>query len=260
MFDTVLVATVAARASSRQVKPPLRTRIAIALLAALAINAEAAGGAPILVSPGNDAANVGRSPTLAVTMAGQETNRITVTFYGRVRNPNLDFSIVALPDTQFYSSGGKGGDPAIFTTQTEWILAQHHASNIVYVAQEGDITDDGGSEAQWLNATNALYRLENCAATGLSDGIAARCRGIKAWSRPRRGPAMRNGHRNWTWASSTRNQFAASQLILPPLRILEPNRRNSASAVSHAKIQVFLRTAGLSLPENSCHSPHPRST
>ncbi len=82
--------------------------------------------------------------------------------------PAADFTIVALPDTQFYSRKY----PQIFQAQTDWIIANRTKLNIVYVAQFGDIVDAGDKlPEQWLAATNALYRLESPALTGLPDGI-----------------------------------------------------------------------------------------
>ncbi|MEI8289309.1 MAG: metallophosphoesterase [Verrucomicrobiota bacterium] len=82
--------------------------------------------------------------------------------------PAADFMIVALPDTQFYSRKY----PQIFQAQTDWIIANRTRLNIVYVAQFGDIVDAGDKlPEQWLAATNALYRLESPALTGLPDGI-----------------------------------------------------------------------------------------
>ena len=82
--------------------------------------------------------------------------------------PAGDFTIVALPDTQFYSRKY----PQIFQAQTDWIIAHRANLNIVYVAQLGDLVDAGDKlPAQWLAATNALYRLESPALTGLPDGL-----------------------------------------------------------------------------------------
>jgi predicted MPP superfamily phosphohydrolase len=70
--------------------------------------------------------------------------------------PGPDFTIVALPDTQFYSELF----PKIFESQVDWIVANRTNQNIVYVAHLGDITQNGDQQPQeWLVATNALYRL-----------------------------------------------------------------------------------------------------
>jgi len=83
-----------------------------------------------------------------------------------------DFTIVALPDTQFYTSARHGGLPEMFVAQTEWIVSNRVSRHIVYVTLEGDISDDGSAVVtQWRNATNAMGRLEDPVRTGLPDGI-----------------------------------------------------------------------------------------
>ena len=82
--------------------------------------------------------------------------------------PDGDFTIVGLPDTQFYARTF----PDIFQAQTDWIIANRTNLNIVYVAQFGDLTDDGDKQPQqWRAVTNALYRLEDSALTGRPDGL-----------------------------------------------------------------------------------------
>lgn len=68
--------------------------------------------------------------------------------------PADEFTIVALPDTQFYSSTY----PQIFAAQTQWIADHIQDQNIQLVAGLGDIVDGGGSLTQWQNAS-AAYRL-----------------------------------------------------------------------------------------------------
>ena len=118
--------------------------------------------------PANGTNNVSLSPVLSITASDPETNDITVTFFGRVAVTRPDFSIVVLPDTQYYSKSY----PGIFRTQTDWIINNRTNLNIRYVAQLGDLTDDGNALAyEWVNATNALYRLEDPAVTGIPEGI-----------------------------------------------------------------------------------------
>ena len=60
----------------------------------------------------------------------------------------------------------------MLVAQAEWILSNRASRNIVYVATEGDISNDGNQIAtEWLRATNALYRLEDPVRTGLPDGL-----------------------------------------------------------------------------------------
>lgn len=133
---------------------------------------------PVLVSPASNAVDVSTSPTLQVSVSEPGNGNLTVRFYGRLAvDPGRDFIIAALPDSQYYSSSMNGGSPAIFRSQTDWIVANRAASNIAYVAHLGDIVNYGDTNAgveeltAWRNATNALYRLENPTTTGLSNGI-----------------------------------------------------------------------------------------
>lgn len=70
--------------------------------------------------------------------------------------PADEFTIVALPDTQFYSSTY----PQIFAAQTQWIADHVQDQNIQMVAGLGDIVDSGGSLTQWQNADAAVRLLQ----------------------------------------------------------------------------------------------------
>src|SRR5512146_1269234 len=65
-----------------------------------------------------------------------------------------EFTIAALPDTQFYSKSY----PHIFTTETQWIASHAKQMNIQLVVGLGDIVDGGGEAYQWQNADLA-YRI-----------------------------------------------------------------------------------------------------
>ena len=66
------------------------------------------------------------------------------------------FTFAVLPDTQNYSQR----NPAIFTAQTEWIVAQREARNIAGVFHLGDITNRNTPE-QWVNARRAMQVLDD---------------------------------------------------------------------------------------------------
>lgn len=80
---------------------------------------------------------------------------------------STSFTIIALPDTQYYASFY----PNIFKNQTQWIVANREAFNIVYVAHEGDIVNNARSIIQWIRADTSMSYLENPVTTGLPDGI-----------------------------------------------------------------------------------------
>jgi predicted MPP superfamily phosphohydrolase len=70
--------------------------------------------------------------------------------------PADEFTIVALPDTQFYSSL----NPQIFAAQTQWIANHVQDQNIKLVLGLGDIVDGGGDVTQWQNADAAVRLLD----------------------------------------------------------------------------------------------------
>ncbi len=69
--------------------------------------------------------------------------------------PADEFTIVALPDTQFYSSL----NPQIFAAQTQWIADHVQDQNIQLVVGLGDIVDGGSVLTQWQNADAAVRLL-----------------------------------------------------------------------------------------------------
>jgi hypothetical protein len=75
------------------------------------------------------------------------------------------FTVVALPDTQVYSESY----PAIFQSQTGWIAQQAAACNIVFVVQEGDITNRNTPE-QWQNAQQAMQLLDGVVPYAIAPG------------------------------------------------------------------------------------------
>jgi hypothetical protein len=79
-------------------------------------------------------------------------------FYGREvgQNNAPPFTIVAIPDTQYYSASY----PATFEAQTQWIVNNRTALNIAYVAHEGDIVDDSSQTTRWTNANAAISILD----------------------------------------------------------------------------------------------------
>lgn len=72
-----------------------------------------------------------------------------------------EFSIAVLPDTQYYTSEKHGGKKEMFFAQTDWIVKNAAKEKIAYVIHLGDVTDDGEKyPQQWVNAADAIYRLE----------------------------------------------------------------------------------------------------
>ncbi|MEW6186208.1 MAG: metallophosphoesterase [Thermodesulfobacteriota bacterium] len=83
-----------------------------------------------------------------------------------------DFTLIVLPDTQYYSCDAPcGSSSEIFEAQTRWIVNNREALNIIYVAHEGDIVNTAASEDQFIRASEALGLLEDPVTTSLPQGI-----------------------------------------------------------------------------------------
>jgi parallel beta-helix repeat protein len=91
----------------------------------------------------------------------------TITPQTASANPSQEnFTIVVLPDTQFYSESY----PWIFENQTEWIVQNENSQNIVFVAHIGDVVNTASSIPQWENADNAMRILDSRVPYGILPG------------------------------------------------------------------------------------------
>jgi hypothetical protein len=119
--------------------------------------------APSLVMPANNATGYSINPTLSVNVSDLDADNLAVSFYGRaVGSPGANFTIVALPDTQYYSANLNGATTAMFVAQTQWVVNNRAALNIPYVAHLGDIVEYGDTnQSHWINADSAMSVLFN---------------------------------------------------------------------------------------------------
>jgi hypothetical protein len=112
---------------------------------------------PTLVAPGAGAANVARPPTLSASVSDPDSSSHNLRFFGRPQTTAAaDFTVVVLPDTQYYSESF----PATFAAQAQWIMDNRDALNIEYVAHVGDIVNIATQVYQWNNADAAMSLLE----------------------------------------------------------------------------------------------------
>jgi uncharacterized repeat protein (TIGR01451 family) len=129
---------------------------------------------PILNFPPNGA-TVPLVAELSVTVGDDDGDPLAVTFFGRGLQQTIapTFTLVALPDTQYYSCGAWcGSDPAIFAGQTEWIVEELERLRIRFVSHLGDIVEFGDTFAyEWQNANAAMSLLESPSLPGYPDGI-----------------------------------------------------------------------------------------
>ena len=125
--------------------------------------------APTGPSPANGATGVSINPNLCVTVSDPNDTSLSVTFHGRpvTGTPPAPFTIIALPDTQYYSESF----PATYTAQTQWILDNRISRNIAFITQLGDCVNVASTIQQWINADAAWDIVEDPQTTGLEDGM-----------------------------------------------------------------------------------------
>ena len=58
--------------------------------------------------------------------------------------------------------------PAIFTSQTNWIVNNRSSRNIAFVTHLGDVVNNGDSSTQWANAVTSMNILD---ASGIPYGV-----------------------------------------------------------------------------------------
>ena len=119
---------------------------------------------PVLVSPPNGSSNVATSTTLSATVSDPGLGPLEVSVSLR-RAAAPEFTIIAVPDTQFYSESY----PAIFTSQMQWIIDNKDARNIVFVTHEGDIVNQN-TVIQWERANTSLSMLDGVVPYGMGPG------------------------------------------------------------------------------------------
>lgn len=143
---------------------------------------------PANPSPSNNGGSPTVNPNLCATVSDPNNGTVNVRYYGRAKSAGgsslQKFTIILIPDTQYYSevtSGGgsssTGGLIAMFNAQTNWIAANRASRNIVYVGHLGDCVQNGDNapgtpdNAEWVKASNAIATIENPVLTGLPQGI-----------------------------------------------------------------------------------------
>jgi len=85
--------------------------------------------------------------------------------YASAAEDDFSFTVVVLPDTQYYASD----HPEILDAQTRWIVRRHAAERIALVVHEGDIVDADESR-QWESASRSLHELDGVVPYVLSAG------------------------------------------------------------------------------------------
>lgn len=100
---------------------------------------------------------------------------LLVNFYFRPSNSAPpDFTLMGLPDTQYYTSLLNGGTNEFFKMQTQWIVQHKDSLNIAHVCHLGDCVQNGdynNLDTEWRRADTAMKFIEDPITTHLADGI-----------------------------------------------------------------------------------------
>lgn len=116
----------------------------------------------VVTAPTADAVVSGTSTELSLALSGAEATEVT--FHVRELTDADDFTVVVLPDTQYYTTGPTAARPDrathFFADQTRWIMENLDTYGIVAVIHNGDIVDNGSIAAQWRVADGAMGLLE----------------------------------------------------------------------------------------------------
>lgn len=125
--------------------------------------------APTNVSPTDEATDVGAVPQLCATVSDPDADLLDVQFFGRdlTQAPVEDFTIMVIPDTQFYSQAY----PQVFSSQTQWIVDNKEERNLAFVSHVGDCVHNPESAFEWSMGSLAMGLLEDPVTTLLPDGI-----------------------------------------------------------------------------------------
>jgi hypothetical protein len=131
--------------------------------------ANAPPAAPSSPTPASGSSGVPLSPTLCTGVSDPDGGTLTATFYGRevTGTPADDFTIIVVPDAQYYSATY----PAIYDAQVQWIVDNRVARNIVFVSQVGDCVDNATLSQQLVNADAAWDIAEASPYTGHPFGV-----------------------------------------------------------------------------------------
>ncbi|MDQ3369659.1 MAG: metallophosphoesterase [Myxococcota bacterium] len=128
------------------------------------------GGPPVVaaITP-FDGALSGPDVVLELSLEMAARAPVDVTYHVRELGEADDFTIVVMPDTQYYTVEGRNLE-RYFHDQTTWIRAQRADYNIIGVIHNGDLINNEPQIYQWQVADAAMARLET-PEPSLEDGM-----------------------------------------------------------------------------------------
>lgn len=115
--------------------------------------------------------------TLAVDVSDPDGDDVVVQFFARELTPADDFTVVVLPDTQYYTRDAappnrpKPDDPEYFNAQTRWAWDHRYDLKVVGLFGVGDVINNADQHPQWMRASKALGILEDKSDPLFPDGL-----------------------------------------------------------------------------------------
>ena len=105
-----------------------------------------------------DAASVPRRAVLRAAGAASTIPFLAGVSSAPSRAADGSWTVVALPDTQYYANNERRYRFAV--EQTDWIAANADAENIAFVSHEGDLVQEGDVTEQWDRMDEAMATLD----------------------------------------------------------------------------------------------------
>ena len=105
-----------------------------------------------------------KSTTKDEMLVGESVLRKSFLF--NIDNKLENFTIIVLPDTQYYSEKY----PWIFDNQTRWVVENIEKLNIVFVSHLGDLVQNWDSINEWENANRSMSVLDGNVPWGVLPG------------------------------------------------------------------------------------------
>ncbi len=125
---------------------------------------------PTLISPIDNSTDITLSPSLIVNVSDPENDNLQVNYFARAISSSVNFTIIGVPDTQHYTDNVNNNQ--YFYDQTNWIVANKDALNVVFISQLGDCVENGDTfDSEWQVVNTAWTMVENPVTTGLVDGM-----------------------------------------------------------------------------------------
>lgn len=119
----------------------------------------------------------GATQALLVDVADPDGDEVQVEFFARQLTAADNFTIVVLPDTQYYTRDAAPptrpdpDDTEYFKAQTRWAWEHRHDLRVVGLFGVGDIINNADQSAQWTRASKAMAILEDSNDPAFPDGL-----------------------------------------------------------------------------------------